>query len=201
MSSTQISVASQSPRRHALLDQIGVRYQVIRVDVPEVQRAGEDPEAFVRRLALEKARAGDIIQEGVSLPVLGADTAVVLDGAILGKPKHRTDGLEMLARLSDRTHTVWTAVALVSGREVVHVNKTRVRFRAISASERAAYWATGEPHDKAGAYGIQGLGAMFIPWIEGSFSSVMGLPLYETVQLLKEFSVPVLERPSPSPRG
>ena len=192
MPSPQICLASQSPRRRQLLEQIGIDYEAVALDVEEVARANERPLDYVRRLALEKARAGwDCAGLRRGLPALGADTAVVLDGRVLGKPTDRGEAMTMLELLSGREHQVLTGVALVAEREVSDVNVSRVRFREVSASERAAYWASGEPRDKAGAYAIQGLGAVFVSHIEGSYSGVMGLPLYETVELLRTFAIQV----------
>jgi septum formation protein len=178
-------LASASPRRRELLTQIGVRHRVLAVDLDESRRSGETLEAFVQRLALDKALAGwqalPVVERG---PVLGADTLVVLDGEPLGKPQDRDAALTMLARLSGRTHEVLTAVALVTPEPEVRLSRSRVTFRPIEAAERLAYWESGEPVDKAGAYGIQGLGAIFVARLEGSYSGVMGLPLFETAALL-----------------
>lgn len=182
-------LASASPRRRELLDQIGADYRVHPTDVDETPRAGEGPEAFVTRMALAKARAGWKAQ-GSGLPVLGADTVVSLDGAILGKPVDRNDALHMLGRLSGNTHRVLSAVALVHGeREALKVSETRVRFRTLAPREIGVYWDSGEPVDKAGAYAIQGLGALFVEHLEGSYTGVVGLPLFETGQLLEAFGV------------
>ena len=181
--------ASSSPRRRELLEQIGVSYRVCPVDVDETPLDGEAPEDFARRMALEKARAGWRAQ-GSGQPVLGADTVVSLDGAILGKPVDRDDALDMLGRLSGSTHRVFSAVALLHGeREAVRLSVTRVRFRTLAPREIGLYWDSGEPADKAGAYGIQGLGALFVEHLEGSYTGVVGLPLYETGQLLEAFGV------------
>ena len=150
----------------------------------------------MRRLALAKASSGHAVAQARSaewghLPVLGADTAVVLGDDMLGKPVDRADALAMLARLSGVTHRVLTAVALVhAGGEAVRLGESRVAFRALTSPEREAYWASGEPRDKAGAYAVQGLGAVFIRALEGSYSGVMGLPLFETAQLLDAAGVP-----------
>ena len=183
-----IYLASSSPRRQELLEQIGVSYKVISQDVPENVQTGESPQDYVQRLALEKAHAGwNAIGESNTRPVLGADTAVVVGGKILGKPKDREDGLAMLELLSDSCHKVYSAVALVmSDRELSKVNCSQVCFRKVSNAEKLQYWNTGEPADKAGAYGIQGRAAIFITKLEGSYSAVMGLPLYETAELLRE---------------
>lgn len=186
-----LCLVSGSPRRRALLDQLGVRYKVLGAEVDERVRPGESAADLVARLALAKAQAGYPQAQG--LPLLGADTAVALDGEILGKPANRAQGLAMLARLSGREHEVFTGVALCDeGVERVIVNRSAVRFRVISAAERAAYWATGEPADKAGGYAIQGLGALFVAHLAGSYSGVMGLPLFETAALLRQAGVKLL---------
>lgn len=189
----QLYLASQSPRRHELLRQIAVGHQVLAVDVREQPGQGEAAEDFVVRAALDKARAGWRARgRALDRPVLGADTAVVLDGELLGKPRSRAHGLDMLARLSGRCHRVLSGVALVQGpREAVRLSTSEVEFRAVSERERLAYWDTGEPRDKAGAYAIQGRGAVFVAALHGSYSGVMGLPLFETAQLLGEFGIDV----------
>jgi septum formation protein len=194
MLAPDIYLASASPRRRELLEQIGVRCHVLRVVVDEASRPDEAPAVYVERLALAKAQAGRAaIGGGARRPVLGADTAVVLDGVILGKPADRADGLAMLSRLSGRRHRVFSAVAVVDDRtETVRLNINDVTFRQTTAEERAAYWATGEPADKAGGYGIQGHGAIFVEHLAGSYSGVMGLPLFETAHLLGEFGIGVL---------
>ena len=187
-----IYLASQSPRRRELLAQIGVRFDVISVDVPEQRQHGEVAAQFVERLALDKARAG-WQQSPQDRPVMGSDTIVVLDDDVLGKPQDRADAEAMLARLSGREHQVMTAVAVVGmEKEAIRLSISRVRFREISTQERQAYVATGEPDDKAGAYAIQGQAAIFIEHLEGSYSGVMGLPLFETTDLLKEFAISVI---------
>jgi septum formation protein len=194
-------LASSSPRRRELLDQIGVSYRVQPVEVDETPREDESPETFARRMALEKARAGWKAQ-GTGLPVLGADTVVTMDGAILGKPVDRDEALHMLGRLSGSTHRVLSAVALKhGGREAVGLSETRVRFRTLAPEEIAAYWDSGEPADKAGAYGIQGLGALFVEHLEGSYTGVVGLPLYETGQLLESFGIAHRGQLRASPQG
>ncbi|MDX5410065.1 MAG: Maf family nucleotide pyrophosphatase [Thauera sp.] len=194
MSEYRIYLASNSPRRRELLDQIGITYRVLRVDVDESARSGEDAAALVERLALDKARAGRAgLPPGDGRPVLGADTVVVADGRVLGKPHDRAAGLAMLAALSDRRHEVLTAVALADPRrERVLLSRSQVRFRAIDPAEAAAYWDSGEPADKAGGYAIQGLGAVFVAELAGSYSGVMGLPLFETAQLLNAFDIEIL---------
>jgi len=184
-----ITLASVSPRRQELLNQIGVPHVVVGAHIDESVRAGETPPDYVQRMARSKALA--VWQEHSSLPVLAADTTVVLDGTTLGKPSDREDALHMLARLSGRTHEVLTAVALATRAGIdLRISVSNVRFRALSAAECAAYWETGEPRDKAGAYAIQGRAAVFVESLQGSYSGVMGLPLFETVELLQAANVP-----------
>jgi septum formation protein len=184
-----LRLASVSPRRRELLAQIGVPHLVTGAHIDESPHPGERPHDYVQRMARTKAQT--VWEQDLSLPVLGADTTVVLDGKVFGKPVDRADALHMLGLLSGRTHDVLTAVALVSGEGVsMRVSVSAVRFRALAADEIAAYWETGEPHDKAGAYAIQGLGAVFVESLTGSFSGVMGLPLFETSELLREAGVP-----------
>jgi len=188
-----IYLASQSPRRRELLQQIGVTHDVVPVDVDEGLHAGESARDYVARVALEKARAGrDVLGAGRDALVLGADTSVVIAGEVLGKPVDRGTGIAMLQRLSGATHEVLSAVALAGATEAVRVSISRVTFRTLTERECKAYWQTGEPADKAGAYAIQGLAAVFVTRIEGSYSGVMGLPLYETAELLKEFGITVI---------
>ena len=188
--SAVVYLASRSPRRRELLQQIGVDFDVVDVDVDESQAHGETAAAYVARLALEKARAGrSVLPDKRMLPVLGADTAVVAGDRILGKPQDLDAAEQMLALLSGNTHQVLTAVALVADGEAVRLSSSNVTFRTLTESERAAYWATGEPVDKAGGYAIQGRAAVFISRIEGSYSGVMGLPLYETAILLQESGI------------
>ncbi len=184
-------LASASPRRRELLTQIGVPFTLLPVSIDEAPDAAEAPEAYVQRLAREKALAGLAQAADATACVLGADTTVVLDGRILGKPADRADALAMLQALSGREHQVMTAVALADARQcVVRLVTTRVRMRAIPAAQAEAYWASGEPQDKAGGYAIQGWGAVFVSAVEGSYSAVVGLPLCETAQLLDAFDVP-----------
>lgn len=176
-------LASASPRRKELLRQIGVQFSVRPVDVCEDVLPGEAASAYVKRLALEKARACNIKEGEV---VLGSDTTVVLDQHIIGKPINKAESIAILGRLSGRTHQVLTAVALVSKEQSdVVVVETDVTFREISRNECESYWQTGEPADKAGSYGIQGMGAIFVEKITGSYSSVVGLPLTQTAKLLQ----------------
>lgn len=190
--SVDLYLASASPRRQELLQQIGVRYAVLPVNVAEIHQAGETPAAYAQRLACDKAQAGwDSLVNADRKPVLGADTIVVCDERILGKPRDRDDGIAMLQLLSGKTHQVVTAVALCHGTCSVKVNVSRVSLRNLTLAECQAYWATGEPYDKAGGYAIQGKAAIFIRAVEGSYSGVMGLPLFETAQLLAQFNIPV----------
>jgi septum formation protein len=200
MNPPQIYLASSSPRRLVLLAQLGVSVEVVSQNVAENRLDGENPESYVKRLALEKARAGLNGLGGKSLhPVLGADTAVVVDDEVLGKPVNKPDAIAMLQRLSGRSHRVLSAVAVVGrddlgqDREEVRVSESIVLFRAIAEKESEAYWDTGEPSDKAGGYAIQGLAAFFIERIEGSYSGVMGLPLFETGELLQKFGIEILD--------
>lgn len=181
-----IYLASQSPRRVELLRQLGLRFQAVKVGVDESVQTGEDPAACARRLAGAKAEAAlRILGSGIREPVLAADTLVTVDGAILGKPADRAGGLDMLMRLSGRSHQVLSAIALWRGGAMhTALSMSEVRFRVIAPEEAAHYWQSGEPADKAGGYAIQGRGAQFIERLEGSYSGVMGLPLYETAQLL-----------------
>lgn len=193
----QLYLASRSPRRQELLRQVNLPFEVLPVDVPEQHLPGQPPAEYARSVALSKAQAAMRLA-AAPLPVLGADTDVVLDGEILGKPANRAAALAMLAKLSDRSHEVFSAVAVVSGaRAETILSVSRVTFGKITAAMAAAYWESGEPADKAGAYAIQGLGARFVRHIEGSYSGVMGLPLYETCELLNRFGVQVLP-PSPA---
>jgi septum formation protein len=199
MTQPHLYLASLSPRRQELLTQLGLRYELIAQAVPEQCRPDESPETYVRRLALEKAWAGLAALAGrVPRPVLGADTTVVVDDAVLGKPADEAEAKAMLMRLSGRSHRVLSAVAVVGrddlgqDRQAVRVSQSRVTFRDLSTAECHDYWHSGEPVDKAGAYAIQGLGALFVARLEGSYSGVMGLPLFETGELLRLFGIDVL---------
>lgn len=188
-----VYLASASPRRRELLAQIGVRYELISCDIPEIPLDGELPQNFVLRMAVEKAQAGKgITGTSSDKPVLGADTAVVVDNAILGKPRDRQHALSMLQQLSGRSHEVISAVALITDKVETRISRSQVSFRTLTKSEIEAYWASGEPQDKAGAYGIQGKAAIFIDRLEGSYSAVMGLPLYETAELLQAAGIKLL---------
>lgn len=182
-----IYLASQSPRRRELLTQINVPFEVISVAVEELHQSGESPAQYVKRLACEKAWAGVAVAK-TGHPVLGSDTIVVLDGAILEKPKDKHDAVRMLRALSGNKHQVMTAIALADNcRYLVELVTTEVSFRALSDAEIEAYWDTGEPADKAGAYGIQGIAGKFVSNINGSYSAVVGLPLMETDRLIRKF--------------
>lgn len=183
-----VCLASVSPRRSELLSQIGVPHTVVGADLDETARSGELPRDYVVRMARQKALT--VRERGERLPVLAADTTVVLDDAIYGKPRDRADGIAMLGRLSARTHAVLTAVAVADARGVdLRLSVSTVRFRELTPGECAAYWDTGEPRDKAGGYAIQGAAAVFIESLNGSYSGVMGLPLFETAELLRAAGV------------
>ncbi|MDZ5433453.1 Maf family protein [Pseudomonas fluorescens] len=188
----RLYLASNSPRRRELLTQIGVPFTAISADIDETPLTHESPSAYVERLARGKAAAGrDSVVSNAPFCVLGADTAVVLDGKILGKPVDEADACAMLNMLSGKEHEVLTAIALLEGaRCESRVVRSVVRFRPIDSNEAVAYWASGEPRDKAGGYGIQGLGAVFVAGLDGSYSAVVGLPLCETAELLGHFGIP-----------
>lgn len=187
-------LASQSPRRRELLTQIGVNFAPLSVAVEEAPEPGESPGGYVQRLALDKARAGwsSVKADGLpQQPVLGADTIGVLDGEILEKPLDPEHGAAMLRRLSGTRHQVLSAVAICDGvSEQVRLSVTEVEFRPLTDKEIRTYWHTGEPADKAGGYAIQGLGAVFVRSLQGSYTGVVGLPLEVTLELLRDFQVP-----------
>lgn len=186
MTTDFIYLASASPRRSELLRQIGVPFQVRPAAIAEDRVAGETPEEYVCRLAAAKAETVWAALRGDTRPVLAADTAVVLDGLVLGKPENAAEAAAMLERLSGHTHRVLTGVALrYDGGVETRLSASEVRFRATTAAERRAYCATGEPFDKAGGYGIQGHAAVFVEELRGSYSGVVGLPLKETAALLE----------------
>jgi septum formation protein len=187
----QIILASASPRRRELLEQIGIRAMVQAVDIDEKQKSGETDIIYVQRLAMEKAQAGfDTINNPLKLPVLGSDTIVEVGGQVLGKPENRRHASDMLQLLSGQKHTVHTSVAIITGAEkIIDTSSTQVYFKTLAQTEIDCYLATGEADDKAGSYAIQGIAAQFIQNINGSFSGVMGLPLFETVLLLKQCGV------------
>src|SRR5262245_54419687 len=185
-----VYLASASPRRSDLLRQIGVPFQVKVAAIAEEPLTGELPEAYVVRLAAAKAETIWAAAVADSRPVLAADTAVVLDGELLGKPATEVEATTMLERLSGRSHRVLTAVALRHAAGVeTRLSDSEVRFRATTAAERQAYCRTGEPFDKAGGYGIQGHAAVFVEELKGSYSGVVGLPLFETAALLARWGM------------
>lgn len=191
-------LASQSPRRLALLAGLGVTCEQIPADLDERPQVGEAPEALVQRLAREKGR---VVRERFAedpRPVLAADTIVVVEKRVLGKPADRHEALAMLASLSGRTHDVLTAVSVQpqNGSARALLDRSRVTFRPLRPGEAEAYWATGEPRDKAGAYAIQGLAEVFVTRLEGTFSGVMGLPLAATASLLEAVGLTLWSTPS-----
>ena len=196
MSVARIVLASASPRRKALLDQLGLQVDVLPVEIEEAVRSAETASEYVSRLANDKVHAaraqlgdGCIVTADTAV-VIGADTVVVIDDAILGKPSDRDAFMAMFARLSGRTHTVLTGVSVSAGGGARRaLSRTSVRFRNVTPHEMAAYWDSGEPSDKAGGYGIQGVGGIFVERLEGSYSGVVGLPLAETQQMLAELGV------------
>jgi len=193
--SPQVILASASPRRLELLKQIAVRALVRAVDIDETQKPEEPVLEYVHRLAMEKALRGfEIIENTQKLPVLGADTIVEVKGEILGKPVDRQHAKAMLQKLSGQKHTVHTSVAIVTeDKRLIDTSSTQVYFRQLQQHEIDCYLATGEADDKAGSYAVQGIAAQFIKNINGSFSGVMGLPLYETARLLEQCGVLLLD--------
>lgn len=184
---TELYLASGSPRRRELLTQLGVSFERIVTQVEEVRRPGEEARQYVLRLARDKARAG-VAAAGQNLPVLGADTIVILNGEVLEKPRDAEHACEMLRQLSGQTHQVMTAVALADSRTMLDcLVVTDVTFCSLSGQDIADYVASGEPMDKAGGYGIQGAGGRFVRKINGSYYAVVGLPLVETRELLSNF--------------
>jgi septum formation protein len=195
LSAAVLYLASASPRRSQLLKQLGVCHTVRPVDVDESRNGNEAPADYVRRLATVKAETlwQSLVAEQATLPVLGADTTVVLGHEIFGKPRGRDDGLAMLRRLSGRTHQVLTAVALRSDQGCdLRLSVSDVTFGILSSAQCAEYWQSGEPLDKAGGYAVQGRAAAFIERIAGSYSGIMGLPLYETAQMLTKIGIGLL---------
>lgn len=188
---TQVFLASGSPRRKELLTQLGYQFELLSIDVEEVHQSHETPLMYVERLSKDKAQAGVRVLELTKnkyVPVLGSDTIVVIDGVILEKPKDFEDAKRMLLALSGRQHQVMTAVTLATPDEIrTKTVITQVWFRTLSEQEIEQYWESGEPCDKAGSYGIQGSGGRFVSRIDGSYHAVMGLPLMETDQLLHQF--------------
>lgn len=189
-----IYLASQSPRRAELLRQLGVHFEVVPASADETRQAGEAPATYIERVVNAKIAAALARSGGRNItPLLAADTVVELDGDVLGKPGSREDAVHMLMRLSGREHRVLSSVALHTGGETSRrLSVSQVRFRTITPGEAAVYWETGEPVDKAGGYAIQGYGAVFVERLAGSYSGVMGLPLFETAQLLRSVGVDVL---------
>ncbi|MBT8084954.1 MAG: septum formation inhibitor Maf [Woeseia sp.] len=186
-----LHLASASPRRRAILDALGLRFSYAGTDIDESISCGESAENLVARLALTKARAArDARPDAV---ILGADTVVAFGDRILGKPESKEDALDMLATLSGETHDVLTAVVALRGDcEQRAVSRSLVSFRQVEPAEASAYWESGEPLDKAGGYAIQGLAAVFIEELRGSYSGVMGMPIFETAQLLSKFGIEIL---------
>jgi septum formation protein len=183
--SVQIILASSSPRRMELLDQIKVTYEVYPVALDEDPLPNETPLNYVQRLAAEKS-AACVAELATDRPVLAADTAVILGGVIMGKPKNEADALAMLTQLSGKTHQVYSAISLRGREHSQAISITDVTFRRLTKQEILDYWHSGEPLDKAGSYAIQGMGSIFVKSIKGSFSGVVGLPLFETAQLLSK---------------
>ena len=196
-------LASKSPRRRQLLEGLGYRFQCLDIDIPEQRASGEAPAAYVSRVALEKARAGlTLLGDAPDAVVLGADTEVVLDDMVFGKPVDAPDAAAMLRRLTGRTHEVISVVWLVAaGREEAATCRTQVTFAPLSQAQIADYLACGEAFGKAGAYGIQGRAAMFVSHLSGSHSGVMGLPIHETTTLLARFGLHPQNNPQPIRQG
>jgi septum formation protein len=188
--SARLLLASSSPRRSELLRQMAYSFDVVPINLPELVAPGESPTSYVQRVALEKARAGLSTRPDDDVVALGADTEVILDGRIFGKPTDAADACAMLQSLQGRVHEVLCAVAVVNhSTEQVLLSHSRVHFAAMDEARIARYVASGEAMGKAGAYGIQGLAAAFIQHLEGSYWAVMGLPMFETAQLLEQFGV------------
>ena len=188
----QLILASASPRRKELLDQINVRYQVYPVDLDESPLPNEKPLAYVQRLAAEKS-AACVAALKTELPVLAADTSVILGDMIMGKPQTQADAVAMLSQLSGKTHQVYSAISLRGREHSQAVSITEVTFRRLTEREIISYWDTGEPIDKAGSYAVQGIGGIFVKSIVGSFSGVVGLPLFETAELLSKQGIEFLK--------
>jgi len=191
-----IYLASASPRRREILASLGFQPVLLAAEIDEMVQPGEAVADYVARMARQKNAAARQLatQRGLALaqPLLSADTVVALDNAILGKPRDAAHARELLESLSGREHQVWTAVCVsLGGQTLEAAQRSDVRFKELSTQEIAAYIASGEPLDKAGAYGIQGIGGVFVAHLSGSFSGVMGLPVFETVQLLRQLGAPV----------
>ena len=195
---SQLYLASKSPRRREILAQIGVHYQLIDIDVPELRAEGESPELYVERLSLSKARAGVLALQRQGLaraPVLGADTICVIDGQTLEKPRDEAHAIDMLLSMAGREHRVLSAVCLADGvRMEAACSETRVQFRHFTEAQARSYWQTGEPADKAGAYGIQGYGAALVEHVSGSYSGVVGLPIEALIPLLNLMNVAIWQK-------
>ena len=190
MSSSLLILASASPRREKLFRQLGVNFVSEPQDIIEEKRIDESPEKFVKRMAEEKASSAFGKRKEKDIVVVASDTIVVCDKRVLGKPKDKSDGIKMLLTLSNKTHRVLSAVTVANTlRYKSTVSETSVSFREISEIEAECYWDSGEPEGKAGGYAIQGCGAVFVQSINGSYSGVMGLPLFQTAQLLSEFGI------------
>ena len=184
-----LQLASKSPRRRELLAQIGVPFQCVDVEVPEVQEADESALDYVLRLSKDKAQAGAIAAPG--LPTLGADTIVLFESRALEKPRDLEHAIDMLIAMSGKQHSVISAVTITDGQQTLtDHSETKVTFRDLREGEIERYWATGEPQDKAGAYGIQGLGAVFVSALAGSYTGVVGLPLEQLFPMLSKFNIP-----------
>jgi len=195
MSNPQLILASASPRRLELLQQIGLQPLVVPADIDETEELNESAQDFVTRMAIEKAAVVAALHEHAV--VIGSDTSIDLDGEIIGKPENFDDAMTILKKLSARSHLVHTGVALQMGNKAAStVVTSEVSFRSLSDSEIANYWHSGEPQGKAGAYAIQGIGSVFIEKITGSYSAIMGLPLFETAAMLTNFGIPVLQHGS-----
>ena len=194
-SNCDLVLASGSPRRHDILDQIGVFHHIVIPRIDESQRRAESATSYVCRLALEKASAGCLMQN-LDVPVLGADTILVSEDSVFGKPTDYSNFKDMFTALSGKTHRVLSAVAVNNRVESsVLVSETLVTFRSIIEGEMMKYWDSGEPKDKAGGYAIQGYGSVFVEHIKGSYSGVVGLPIAETCRLLTKFNVPIWQSP------
>jgi septum formation protein len=194
MKTKQIILASSSPRRKQILEQVGLKFTVEVSDYEENPIPGMSPSVFVETLSLGKAKA--VAKNHNDAIIIGADTIVVLDNQILGKPKTKEDAMQMLKKLSGNTHAVFTGFTIIdtaNKKTITNHVETKIRFKKLSKEEIAAYIETGEPMDKAGAYGVQDRGALFVEHIEGDYSSVMGLPILKIFEILKEFGIDILK--------
>lgn len=191
MTAVTLYLASASPRRREILNQLGIPHKVLAQDIDESKIPQESPDEYVCRLAKAKAESAlASLSDPAQAACLGSDTTVVCDNEIFEKPMDATDALRILSKLSGRTHQVLTAVALATSNTTeVLLSVSQVTFRELTETEIMAYWSSGEPADKAGAYGIQGLGALFVKAIEGSYSGIMGLPIMETTRLLEKVNI------------